>query len=128
MRKNADKIYAEVLYESLESAKNTDIVISNFLNMLKSKGKLLRMEKILKEFEKLYNQKEGIVSLKIKSARELDKNCVQKIIEALKIKKYELSEEVDAGLLGGFTAQYDDNLADLSIKNNLNKLHKTLKA
>ena len=126
MKKSADKIYAQVLYQSLDGAEKAETIISNFLNLLKSKGKLSRVEKIIREFEKIYNQKAGIANLKIKSARELDDDLIKKIAETQKLKKFELTEEVDSGLLGGFTAQYDDNLIDLSIKNNLNKLHKRL--
>jgi len=128
MKKSADKLYAESLYHLLEENPDIDSVISNFLNFLKKKSLLGRMEKIIREFEKIYNEKNGIVILKIKSANELDTKVIQVIAETLNLKKYELQTETDKNLLGGFVAQYGDNLIDASLKNNLNNLHKQLTA
>ncbi|MFA5133639.1 MAG: ATP synthase F1 subunit delta [Patescibacteria group bacterium] len=126
--KNTDKIFAEALYEILETSHNMESAISDFLTFLKKKARLHRIEKIIKEFEKIYNAKNGIASLKIKSAHKLDTKVVHEIAGALGIKDYELQSEVDKDLLGGFVAQYGDNLIDASFKNNLNKLHQQLKS
>jgi F-type H+-transporting ATPase subunit delta len=124
----ADRIYAAALYEAVQGDVETDALIRNFLRFLKEKKKLHRIEKIIKEFEKIYNERKGIFSLKIASARKLDKEIVEKIAGALKIEKYELTPEIDKKLLGGFVAQYGDSLFDMSIKNNLEKLSKQLKS
>lgn len=128
MVKNANKLYARALYESLEgkSATETEKTISNFLDLLKKKGDLHRIQKVVKEFEELYNQKNGICKLKIASAFPLDKNTVEKIVKYLAVKDYELETKIEKDLIGGFVAQYDDNRIDASIKNNLKKLYKTL--
>jgi F-type H+-transporting ATPase subunit delta len=128
MKKNADKTYAKTLYALLEENPDMDSVIFNFLNFLQKKSLLHRMEKIIREFEKIYNQKNGIAILKIKSANLLDAKVIQAIAKALNLKKYELQAETDKNLLGGFVAEYGDNLIDASLKNNLNKLHNKLKA
>ncbi|MFH1193468.1 MAG: F0F1 ATP synthase subunit delta [bacterium] len=128
MKKSTDKTYAESLYQLLEENPDAKEAISNFLNFLKKKSVLHRAEKIIREFEKIYNQKNGIAILKIKSVNELDTKVVQEIAQALNLKKYELQTETDKNLLGGFVAEYGDNLIDASLKNNLNKLHLTLKS
>lgn len=126
--KNTDKLYAESLYHLLEENPDTEEAVFSFLNFLKKKSALHRAEKIIREFEKIYNQKNGIAILKIKSANELDAKAVRAIAEALNLKKYELQTEMDKNILGGFVAEYGDNRIDASLKNNLNKLHLTLKS
>lgn len=128
MIKNVNKLYAGALYETLDGkdGKETEKIISNFLNFLKEKGDLYRIQKVLKEFEEIYNKKNGIHKLKIKSAFPLAHDVIKKIAENLGIKEYEAGVAEDKSLIGGFVAQYDDNLIDASIKNNLNKLHKQL--
>ncbi len=128
MVKNANKLYARALYESLaeKSAPETDKIISNFLDLLKKKGDLHRIQKVVKEFEELYNRKNHICKLKIASAFPLDKNTVEKIAKKLDLKKYELETKIEKNLIGGYVAQYDDNRIDDSVKNNLNKLYKQL--
>tara|TARA_B100000315_G_C14404790_1_gene508166 strand:+ start:114 stop:500 length:387 start_codon:yes stop_codon:yes gene_type:complete len=127
MQKNVDKIYAEALYEMLEKETSTESVVSSFLNILKDKSHLYRVNKIIKEFEKIYNQKNNIAKLKVTSAYSLDKEVIDKIAKALNIFQYELEMDTDSELIGGFVARYNDNLIDLSIKNNLNKLNQKLK-
>lgn len=124
MIKNVNKLYARALYESLEgkSAAETEKAISNFLNLLKKKGDLHRIQKVVKEFEELYNKKNGICKLKITSAYPLEEKTVEKIAQKLDVKDYELETRIEKDLIGGFVAQYDDNRMDFSIKNNLNKL------
>ena len=51
MKKDLNKIYAEVLYNLLEKNENMDSVILNFLNLLKKKSQLHRTEKIIFEFK-----------------------------------------------------------------------------
>ena len=127
MQKNINKIYAEALYEMLEKEAGTEGVISSFLNILKNKSQLHRVNKIINEFEKIFNQKNSIAKLKVTSAYRLDRNVIDKIAKALNISQYELETDTNKDLIGGFVARYNDNLIDLSIKNNLNKLNQKLK-
>ncbi len=128
MVKNINKLYARALYESLEekSAKEIEKAISTFLDLLKRKGDLHRIQKVVKEFEEFYNRKNGICKLKIASAYPLKEKTVEKIAKKLDLKEYELETKIERDLIGGFVAQYNDNLIDASIKNNLNKLHKQI--
>lgn len=122
------KIYAGALYSALEDKKSdqTDVVILNFLKILRKKGLLDRLNKILDEFKKLYNQKNGIIALKVASIAPLEEDTIKKIAESLEIKNYEAEMIVDKKLLGGVAVRYDDNLLDMTLKNYLNKLTKHL--
>lgn len=124
MVKNINKLYACALYDSLEekSAKEIEKTISTFLDLLKKKGDLHRIQKVVKEFEELYNRRNGIFKLKIASAYPLEEKTVDKIAKKLDLKEYELETKIEKDLIGGFVAQYGDNRIDASIKNNLNKL------
>lgn len=124
MVKNINKLYARALYESLEgkNAKETEKIVSIFLDLLKKKGDLHRIQKVVKEFEELYNQKNGICKLKISSAFPLEEKTVEKIAKKLDVKDYELETKIEKNLIGGYVARYGDNLIDASVKNNLKKL------
>lgn len=126
--KNAEKLYAEALYSALEGKKNNEVgaVIASFLNFLKTKAKLHRIQKVVKEFKAVYNQKNGITELKIKSAHPINDKTAEEIAKSLNLKNYELEKVEDKSLIGGFTAQYNDSQIDASIKNNLNNLHNQL--
>ncbi len=128
MVKNINKLYARALYESLaeKGAGEIEKTISNFLDLLKKKGDLHRIQKVVKEFEELYNKKNGICKLKIASAFPLDEKTVEKIAKKLGVAEYELETKIEKDLIGGFVAQHGDNLIDASLKNNLNKLHKQI--
>lgn len=128
MKKNTDKIYAETLYSALENKKEDkiDAVISGFLNILKQKGLIGRADKILREFEKIYNQKNNIAVLKIKSIAPLDDATVKKLAVKLGVKDYETEASEDKNLLGGIIAQYGDTMVDMSLKNYLNQLKQSL--
>ncbi|MBU1179739.1 F0F1 ATP synthase subunit delta, partial [Patescibacteria group bacterium] len=74
----------------------------------------------------IYNKKNGIAKLKIKSAFPIDSQLVDKIAATFKLKKYELETEIDKNLIGGFVAKYGDSLIDASIKHQLKCLHSKL--
>lgn len=124
--KNTDKIYALALYGALEGKDDIKTIINNFLNFLKEKSQLHRIDKIISEFENIYNKKNGIAKLKIKSAFPIDSQLVDKIAATFKLKKYELETEIDKNLIGGFVAKYGDSLIDASIKHQLKCLHSKL--
>ncbi|MBU1180124.1 F0F1 ATP synthase subunit delta, partial [Patescibacteria group bacterium] len=96
--KNTDKIYALALYGALEGKDDIKTIINNFLNFLKEKSQLHRIDKIISEFENIYNKKNGIAKLKIKSAFPIDSQLVDKIAATFKLKKYELETEIDKNL------------------------------
>lgn len=127
MKKNTDKIYATALYEALDGKTDVEPIVREFLKFLQEKALLHRIDKIIREFERVYNEKNNIAKLKIKSANTLSDEILQKIAQALKLERYELETELDKDLIGGFVAQYNDNYIDASVKNNLNKLHNQLK-
>lgn len=128
MKQNINKIYAEALYSALENKKESQIgaIISEFLKVIKQKGLLGRMDKILREFEKIYNQKNNIAVLKIKSAAPLDGATVGKIAAKLGIKNYEVELTEDKNILGGAMVKFGDTMIDMSLKNYLNKLKQSL--
>jgi F0F1-type ATP synthase delta subunit len=127
-KKQTDKIYAEALYEALETEKEGDVkkIVTAFLAVLRGRRALNRGASIIREFETIHNARHGVAKLKITGARELNTKIVQAVAEYCGTKKYEVETTVDTDLIGGFTAKCGDDFYDASVKNNLLNLHKSL--
>ena len=136
------KQYAVALYESLSglpagqaglSREKADVVVKNFVNFL-ARNNLLRLApQIINYFQKYANKKEGIVDLKIRTARKLKGETISQIKNILpelldkKIEKINVTEEVVESLIGGFSLLCDDFIFDFTIKNKLKILKNNLK-
>lgn len=109
--------------------KNQDINIINFLKVIVNNKRTNYLIKIFDEFIKTCNEnlnvKEGIVY----SITKLDKNQVEEIEKALKVRlncEVELVNLIDERLLGGVKVVIEDKIFDGSIKNKLEKLKSSL--
>jgi len=114
------KIYAYALYESLKQAKTSDfdLLISNFIKLLVQKNILSLADKIFIEFEKIYNEKEGVIDVKVSSAfalTALEKEKVLMVCQKVTGKKINLDEKIDLSLIGGLKLQFGDIVIDDSI-------------
>ncbi|MBD3359928.1 MAG: ATP synthase F1 subunit delta [Candidatus Buchananbacteria bacterium] len=119
--------YAQVLFESLEQAPQSDWqkMINNFAKLLLEHNQISQLDKIIYFFDKLWNKRKNITSTKIISAYKLDEQTetlLKKYLEKLVDGEIEFSAEVDKKLKGGFLLRYNDNLIDYSLKNRLRKL------
>ena len=129
------KQYAIALYESIFglSREKTDLVVENFINFLAKNNLLKLAPQIISYFQKYANQKEGIVDLKIRTAHKLKNETTSQIKNILpellgkKIEKINVTEEVEEGLIGGFSLECDDFIFDSTIKNKLKIIKNNLK-
>ena len=85
---------------------------------------------ILLRLNKIINNEEGIVVVKISSKTHLQEKIKKEVIEILQ-KRYKgksifLKENIDQGLLGGFKIEVNDEVIDLSLKNKIEKLQEYL--
>ena len=96
-----------------------------FVKLLVRDHKLKQAGKIIEEFERVVKKVEGIVELKITSARELDEATVESIKKAFG-EKVEAVTSVEESMIGGVKVKLEDKILDGSIKTQLKTLKQSL--
>jgi F-type H+-transporting ATPase subunit delta len=84
---------------------------------------------IAEAFLYLLKKHQQIVPVSIKSAQKLEKDTLDQILNKLKshVKgDFELTEEVDESLIGGFIVRMDDKQIDASVLTQLNRMKQEL--
>ena len=69
------------------------------------------------------------IAVSIRSARKLEKGTLDEILNKMKSQvegDFELSEEVDESLIGGFIVRMDDKQIDASVLTQLNRMKQEL--
>lgn len=116
------------ILKKIFTGKVDDLTMSIF-DIMTRKNREFLLEEMAKEFLRLYNINQGIEEALIRTAIPLDDQLRKKfigIIEEITGKKVELSEEVDADLIGGFTLTIGDRKIDDSISGKLREVRYTL--
>ncbi len=112
-----------------ESAKRSIGKLAKVITENHDQGKL---EEIEKDFDALTRKKEGIVEVKIVSAREISKKQEELLREVISkklgvgVKLVEVSKEVDKTLIGGISIQIGDEVIDGSLNTKFEKLENSL--
>ncbi len=123
--------YAQALHEALAETtpKDQDIVIQNFIEVLKAKGDLAEYEKIIAAYEVYDREQRGVTEVEVTTAEGSTKVNKSLIDDLNKIvgSDIEVKEKVDSNLIGGVVIRAGDTLIDGSIKNQLDQLQKNLK-
>jgi len=126
------KQYAESLYQAVRGKKDSEVrnVIKNFVKVLISNNDISQADKIIKQFEKIWDINEGVVEAEVVSAKELDNKIVKLlngyIAELAGAKKVLLKQRVDKDILGGTVIKYGDRVLDGSLKTRLLNLKKAM--
>ncbi len=131
MKKITPKQYAAALYASFKEqpAGEVEKFFDNFLSFVWFNKDWKNLNKIVKSFEKIYQDKEGLADVEAISSMELDarlKNHLQQWLDRFTGKKVALKYQIDQTLLGGIIIKYDDLILDASLKIQLSNLHKQL--
>lgn len=106
-----------------------DLEVIHFLFLIIDKKRINYLERIFIEFNSESNEYRDILEGVIYSCEELDDKQINKIEEsvALKLnKKVELSNIIDASLLGGIKVVINDTVFDNSIANKMQLLKQEL--
>jgi len=127
----SSKQYAESLYQVVKE-KDCDVsdAIKKFIKILVSNNDISKADKIVEDFVKIWNKKEGIVEAEITSARELDKDTVKLLHEY--IAKFSdatdviLNKKINKNILGGVIIKCGDKILDASLKMSLKELKNNL--
>ena len=113
--------------EVLERVVGDDITGAqrDLLSLMVRRGRFEQLPAVIREFQRLYRQREGIVEATVTSAASLDDAEIKALrsrLEAMTGKRIELSQEVDAELLGGVQVRVGDQLIDGSVAGRLERL------
>lgn len=96
-----------------------------FLSLLAIKGRESYIPDIAKQFIDIYNFRNRILPVQIKTAQPLSSDHLNSIIKKIEAEinfKLDVSVEVDPDLIGGFSIQYNDLLYDASVLKQLSRL------
>lgn len=124
-------IAAHSRVEVLERILGDDVtgVQRNLLALLVRRGRFEQLPAVIREFARLYRQREGIVEATVTSAAALETaeaESLQTRLETLTGAHIELSQEVDPTLLGGVVVRVGDQLIDGSVQGRLERLRADL--
>lgn len=123
------KQYAAALHEALSETRDEEKVLDNFAAVLMQNGDNGLMDQIESEYGGIARLKAGITEATVRSAKPLDRDTGQLIVDKLNehIKgEVELKKRVDEGLLGGAVIRVGDEMIDASVKKSLSDLQKEL--
>jgi F-type H+-transporting ATPase subunit delta len=103
-----------------------DAILYQFMTLVIKKGREAYLNEITRSFILQYNEMKNITPVKLTSAIKLDANIVKGIIDTLKknekLSEVELTEEVDANVIGGFVLSWGDKMIDSSVSRRLDAL------
>ncbi len=101
----------------------------SFLRLLVEKNREAELPDIISEFSRLLDDFRGVVRGEVISAVPMQSDQLAKLKQKLDSetgKNVVLKAKQDASLLGGFMVRLDDQVIDLSLRNQLQKMHQRL--
>lgn len=100
-------------------------VTYSIFNVLTTKNRENLILPIAQEFQKIFNDQNGIQKVQVSSAEKLNEkqlSDLNKIVESAVKKKVILEERIDESLIGGYVLRVGDTQIDTSVKKKLNDL------
>jgi F-type H+-transporting ATPase subunit delta len=126
--KLTNKKYAQALFESVDgkNEKEINVVLKNFTDLLIKNNALAKINKIIEEFNAIWNKKNKIVKATITTAQEIDKSISQSLEDYIKklsgAEKLEVENKINKDLISGTIIKYGDRILDNSLKTKINNL------
>ena len=108
---------------------DADKLVRNFLLLVTEKGRAHELAEIVKEFDALVAQEEGILEVELTTAVELSEEDAQSIldrIEGVSERKLRATRKVDPALIGGFVLRAGSHRVDASVRARLERLRRQL--
>jgi F-type H+-transporting ATPase subunit delta len=124
--------YAQTLFDLTDGKSEFEIekYVADFARYIHRNRKLKLADKIVEQFSKIYNQKNGIVEAEITTRKKIGeaeiKKMKQHILKKYQARKVVLKNTIDESLKGGFVLKVGDEVMDGSVKGKLNALKKFL--
>ena len=110
------------LMKTIADALAFDAVVRNFLNLLVERNRLGLITEVVAAYEKLLDEKQGVVRALVTSAHPLDAAQQKEVaakLETLTGKQVRVELSVDPSLIGGLVAQVGSTVYDGSIRQQL---------
>ena len=127
------RAYARALYEAVEGKKKPEVktLVTNFLQVLKEKNQLSKINEIISEIEKIDDMENHRIQAEIISATRLDEAVMKKIEKILQkrtgAKEIVWEKKIDKQILGGVILKFQDSILDLSLATRINALAAEIK-
>ncbi len=104
-----------------------DPLTLDFIKLVVNKGREAYLPNMCDAFINQYREKNNIASAKVITATKLTEEKLNSIKASLNLQatSFEIEEEVDESLIGGFIIEMGDKRYDSSVKHKLNKLRKS---
>ncbi len=106
-----------------------DRATAMFVELIVKNGREAYLPQIASSFDAILKQHLGIVPVTLISAQKLDEQVKKEIVakvQASTTGTVELTEKIDADLIGGFIVRMGDNQIDASVASQINKLKQRL--
>jgi F-type H+-transporting ATPase subunit delta len=106
---------------------DADPVVVNFLKLLIENHRMPVIFRVRREFDRLWEEENQLLPVRVTSAVELDEATVNQIGERIAEqtgRKVDLSSQVDPDILGGIVVRVGNSILDASIRNRLESLRK----
>lgn len=110
-----------------------DKTVGNFLNVLAENNRLTEFEGIYSQFLVLNDAYKGVVEAKVTLAKPLDLKILRRLQQAISKltlvgegKTLNITNEVNADILGGLVVEVNERTVDLSVSGKVAKLNQTL--
>jgi ATP synthase F1 delta subunit len=110
-------------------AGDVDGVQRNLLALLVRRGRFEQLPAVIREFTRLYREREGIVEAHVTASTTLDDSELEALrarLQTMTGKRIELQQTTDPELLGGIQVRVGDQLIDGSVKGRLERLRTDL--
>ena len=96
-----------------------------FLGLMTEEKSVKIIRQVIKAFDALYKEKEGIVAVQAHVAKKLDADEVETLqhnLQKAMNKKADMTVEVDKQLLGGIKLRIENTFLDATLQSKLNRL------
>lgn len=130
--KASTKQYARGLYEATADASKKELpeIIGQFIEMLRRNNALGKVNDILEQFSKFWNEAQGVVAAEVATAHGLDSETEASIVayakEVTGAEEIELKQRISPEVIAGFILRTGDQVYDASAATKLKQLKREI--
>jgi F-type H+-transporting ATPase subunit delta len=104
-------------------------IVRNFLLLLTEKGRIVEVEEIARELDRLVAREQGQLTVELTTAQALSDEEARQIVDQIANasgRRVEATRSVDPDLIGGIVLQAGSFRLDASVRGRLNRLRQDL--